>query len=635
VTSGRVVLLAGLAVAVVIGALVGWMPESNDAVARENRVVAADLSISTETHEPDELAELVLADAGEPRRIETSIAPEMPRPAANEVERGSNAYGLVLDLDGQPVPGVAIALRHDPKSSIATSSGDGSFPLEDVDVGYVVVDPRWSTLRDTEPLERNGRRVILVLVAPAIRVAGLVQDPTGVGIEGAEIELVIPAASFASFPEPLDRARPARTSSTTSDARGAFEFVIPSLPRATLSATKEDFEAASIGAPTTARDDLSITLGVPIRRGNRTIRGVVVHADSTPAASAIVRFGDNSTTTDGDGWFELTLEREPTDPLPLVAAKRGFQAAIVANFTATVMFASSPLPDQRLVLGPPPLAIEGRVVDHEGRPKKGWIVELVDPVLLEDGHIPPESAEALGRGSAVRATSGDDGSFRLEDLQDRVYRLQAHSAQELVRIESEPIPAGSRNVRLVVPADARFAKIDGIVVAHDKSGVAGVRVRAGLIVFRTTWGYTSEHSDGVTTDADGRFTLVNVPRSGSMIAVDGDFVLPVSYGLDTHVDGENVTIRVARRCHMRVEGVPPNANVDAVEVLDANGSTLSLVQFQSGGTMSSSQVPLTEGATPVFAVAETARTIRFRIEGHPGASRALVLRPGEITVVGW
>ncbi len=631
----RAVLAASVVFALVLGAFLTWMPSSIDEAAREHGVVAALLPDATETTARADLEDLVLASAGEQRRTETERASETQAPAGIDAGRSQTSYGLVLDLEGQPVPGVAIAPRHDPQSPIATSGGDGSFPLADADIELVVVDPRWSTLFDTEPLDRNGRRVVLVLVAPAIRIAGRVQDSTGVGVEGAELVLKTPAASFASFPEPLDHARHPRATNARTDSRGAFEFVIPSLPRATLLVSKPEFESASIGAPTASRDDLSITLAARIVRGQRTIRGSVVHPDSTPAANATVRFGEDSTTTDVEGRFVLALEQEPSDPLPLVAGKRGFQAAIQPDFTTTVNSSPGPLPEQRLVLGPPPLAIEGRVVDHEGRPKKGWIVQPVDPTLIRDGHIPPECVEALAIGESVRATSGEDGTFRLEGLQDRAYRLQAHSAEELVRVESDSIASGSRNVRIVVPADARFARLEGVVVAHDGSGIAGVRVRAALIVYRTKWGYTMEHSEGVTTDPDGRFALANAPRSSSKLDVDGDLVLPASYELGAHVDGEIVRITAARRCHLRVEGVPPNASIDAVEVLDASGSSLSLVLFHSGGTMTSTRVPLTEGATPVFAVAETARTIVFHGEVRPGISRALVLRPGEITVVGW
>jgi len=629
------VVFGGVVVALFFVALVWWTPNSIDEIGHEHGVFAASLPNAIEMKERADLDDLVLERAGAQRRPGIERASEAERPAPIDSQQSSSSYGLVLDVEGQPVPGVAIAHRHDPKSPIATTSGDGSFPLADPGIELVVIDPRWSTLRDTEPLERNGRRVILVLVAPSLSIGGRVQDSNGLGIEGAEVALEIPAASFAAFSEPLDRARATRTTRTTTDPQGAFEFVIPSMPRARLDVSKHGYAGTSISAPTTERYDLEILLGATTARVSRVIRGMVVHQDATPAASAIVRFGEDSTTTDVEGQFALALQQEPSDPVPLVAAKRGFQAAIEPNFTAFVNSCVGPLPEQRLVLGPPPLAIEGRVVDHEGRPKIGWIVQPVDPLLIRDGLIPPECVEALALGTAVRATSGGDGSFRLEGLQERAYRLQAHSGQELTRIESEPFAAGTRNVRLVVPADARFSKVEGRVIAHDGSGIASVRVRAALIVFRTKWGYTTEHSEGVMTDTDGRFTLANVPRSSSKLHVDSDFVLPVEHLLDAHVDGDFVIITAARRCHMRVEGVPPNANVDAVEVLDASGSILSLVQFQSGGMMTSPQVSLIEGASPVFAVAETARTIVFRGQGQPGVSRALVLRPGEITVVRW
>ena len=137
------------------------------------------------------------------------------------------------------------------------------------------------------------------------------------------------------------------------------------------------------------------------------------------------------------------------------------------------------------------------------------------------------------------------------------------------------------------------------------------------------------------TDADGRFTLVNVPRERSQIDVDGDLVLPMSHDLDAHVDGDILRITAARRCHLRVEGVPPSAGIEEVEVLDAHGTSLYIVQFQSGGMMTAPRAPIVDGVSAVFAVAETARTVVFHGDGQPGVSRALVPHPGQITVVAW
>src|SRR5204862_411539 len=121
----------------------------------------------------------------------------------------------------------------------------------------------------------------------------------------------------------------------------------------------------------------------------------------------------------------------------------------------------------RLVLGPEPLSIAGRIVDAADQPKSGWIVALVDGTNFTEGLIPPESAEAAMGGGNASAETDDHGAFVLRGLLDREYRLQAFSSHEMLKIESGPIAAGTHDARLVVPADARVPRISGRVLARD------------------------------------------------------------------------------------------------------------------------------------------------------------------------
>lgn len=572
------------------------------------------------------------SEAEAPAAAPIAAAPAPTTPAS------ARALGRVLDLGGNPVAGVAVALRSKLDEPLATTAADGSFAFDAFagrEPGLTVADPRWYTLRDTEPLQRESGTETLVVVAPAIAVGGRVQDASGAPIEDARVRLELPWSVFAPFPIPLDRGRDARETETRSRGDGTFELSIPSAARARLAAEATGHADASIPAPLDARADLVLTLASKKGTGSTRIEGVVVHADGSPGVDATVRYGSATSQADALGRFALTVEPGGAATDPLVALKRGFQAAVVPDFAAVIDAAVGAVPFQRLVLGGPPLAIEGRVVDHEGRPKKGWIVQPVDPVILVDGTIPPECAESVARGEPVRATTDAEGAFALEGLQDRAYRLQAHSAEELVRVESGPIQAGARNARLVVPADAVFAKVTGVVVSADGTPVPGVEVRAALVVFRTKWGYTMEHSREALTDAAGKFELANVPRKDSKLDAGGDRILPTSAQLDDYAEGQLLRIVAARRCHVRVEGVPASANLKYVEVQDANGSSLQLMQFQSGGWMSSSQVELVEGGSPLFAVSDAARTIVFRGQDEQEVSRALVLAPSGITVVRW
>lgn len=543
----------------------------------------------------------------------------------------------VLDIAGDPVAGVSVAPIRNPVFTVGTTAEEGTFDLPQGEDGsdLEVVDGRWYTLRDTEPLDRPDGTEVLLLVAPAIQVGGRVEDANGAPVQGAEVKLELPAAVFATFPEPLDRAHEVRSVPQHTRVDGSFEMRSPSAPHAGISAKKAGYRSTEFAAPLVDRSDLVLTLAAPAATGAWRVEGDVVHADGTPGVGATVRYGQAAASVDAEGRFEMQITAGFVDDQPLVAVKRGYQAASVPDFSAVVQVSSGTLPFQRLVLGPPPLAIEGRVVDEEGRPQAHWAIQPVDPLLLYEGMIPPESAESVAQGAPIRADTDDKGRFRLEGLLNRAYRLQAHSTEALVRIESGPIQAGARNVQLVVPPDALIAKVEGVVVSADGSPIEGVDVRVALIVFRTRSGYTMEHSPEVKTEAQGHFVLLKVPRRSSKIDATGDAILPTSLDLANHVEGELVRIVAARRCHARVEGVPADTKLTWFRVQDARGENLQIMQFQSGGWWSSDSVTFTDGASAVFAVSEAARTIVFQGEGVAEVARPIALTPGEISVVRW
>ncbi len=587
---------------------------------------------------PTERPALELAQASDPsaarERAESALeAAPAAAPAPAPLAR-ARITGRALDLDGAPIAGVTIAPRDDPKRTIATSADDGTFPLGEHDRELTVADERWYTLRDSEPIAREGFSEIVVVAAPRIRVGGRVVDPDGAPVAGATVELDVPASAFARIPQSLDRARNPRRAQLESTADGTFELDVPIAPPARLTASKAGFGDATTASPPSSRFDLVLKLAPPAPRGV-LVEGVVVHTDGSTGTGARVHFGVDGQPVDATGRFSFHAEAEADAAQALLAVKSGYQAAVLPDFGAQLAAAKEPITGLRLVLGPAPLAIEGLVVDAEGRGRKGWIVQPIDPVLLSEGHIPPQSAEGAGKGSPLAVTTDGDGRFVLEGLQDRDYRLQAHSGEELVRIESAPIAAGSRNVRLVVPADAKFERLNGVVTGMDGKGIEGVRVRAGLITFRTKWGYTSEHSDDVTTDAEGRFEIRGVPRRDSHLNFDGDAILPTHFELAEHDERTPIRVVAKRRCHLRVEGVPETSGFTLVAVRDANGQSVSLMRFQSGGTWSSNTIRIEGGLTPVFAVSEDGTSLVLSGGNQPEAVRPLRLVPGEITTIRW
>jgi len=625
---------------VALVALLVLFRSRNAEVARDFGVQAAAIP-GVDMVERATPAPLVLDDATDEAfehvriRVEEPLEPRESELAATTSAK--RAIGRVLDLHGAPVAGVAVTPVANPGPKFqALTAADGSFDTakpgaEDLEV----VDPRWFTLCDTEPLPRAFGTEMLVIVAPSFAISGRVVDADGAAVGSATVRIELPWSVVAPFPIALDRAHGMRTARTESHADGSFELRTPDAALARLVAEKDGFVATSVAAPREQRSDLVLTLAKPGETTSLFVEGVVVHADGTPSTKGFVRFGGEACGLDEQGRFKMPIDVGNLEDHTLVAIERGYQAAVVPGFQAKVRASPGAIPFQRLVLGGPPLAIEGRVVDHEGRPMAGWIVQPLDPVVLVESTIPPESAESVAHDGVLATSTGADGAFRLDGLQERAYRLQAHSSTELASVESEPIAAGSRNVRLVVPADAFFETLEGVVVAADGTPIPGVEIRAALVVMRTSWGFTTEHSDPVTTDAEGRFAMKRVPRRNVSIDAGGDAILPVSRDLAEHPAGVPVRIVAARRCHARVENVPTDSGLRWLQVRGATGESLQLMQFRSGSWARSSQVEIAEGVSPLFAVSEAARMIVLSGDDVPEVSRPLALVPGQVTVVRW
>ncbi len=583
--------------------------------------------------EPVDLAEARPAPA---RTAEAGDAPakEDAPPAA---AASTLVHGRVLDVLGSGLPDLPIAQASSPAHVWTRSDAGGRFELPSADDDLVVADTDWYTLRSGEAVEQAGTGGMLVIAARATRLAGVVLDPQGAPVAGALVRFRLPHTVFARFPEPLDRLREPRQEETESGADGTFELRAAGVERAQLFVSREGFETRSFPAPGVDRGDLVLTLAPDGEDGEIRIEGVVVHADGSPAAEADVLLADRNVRTDGTGRFALKSPRWIEESAPLCAVLPGLQAAVVPEFGAILRGAGAELPPQRLVLGAPTLGIEGFVVDADGAPKPGWTVQPIDPVLLLEGHIPPRSVEAVGLRGSLGTRTAADGSFELRGLFDRAYRLQATSGTELLRVESAPIPAGSRNARIVVPADARIPRVAGVVVGVDGRPVEGVLVRIVLVTFRTRNGYTMEHSQGMTTGADGRFELKDVPRRDASLDLWGDGIVPEKFEYADRGDLEDLRVEVVRRLHLRVEGVPPGSNVGTIEVHDARGERLQVMGFQGGGWWSSTSAAIEGGITPILAVPETARSVAFVGRGDAGVlgTRPIAFTPGEITVVRW
>lgn len=615
-----------------------WFANRAD-TAREDSIDAAGIPVSKESPSPatpgDHLADI---DERSVRVAEATAASNVDLPSSiTEPASRKNVAdlrGRVLDLSGKPVADQAVHLRASPDTILARSIGDGTFTCEAPPrTGTLVADSaQFTCLRGVQLPAADGA---FVIVAPAIAVAGFVVDEHGTGIDGASIEMRESHATFAHFPEPLDRTQPIEAVATKSDGDGRFTYERAAAGVGMkLQASHGEYEDASIDVPDFARADLRIVL-TKARALTRTLPGVVVHRDGTAAPRARVRLGDARTETDGNGAFKLALPDMVEARDPLFAIESGHQAAYVADFGKVLNKKWQPDP-VRLVLGNEPLSISGRVVDAQGTPQAGWIVRLLDGTRVAAHSGGEAFIEQLTTGDFGKPQTGPDGAFSIGGLLERAYTLLAYHSESLVRLETRPVASGTSHFDIVVPADAVIASLKGRVIAHTGTPIAEALVSIGLVTDSAEGWSTSISGQSMFTKADGTFELTDVPRRFAYLHVGGDHVMPQQFQIETLDATTPIMFTVERRCHFRVEGLPSDGEERFLAIHDSQGKELSIKTFQSGGWMSTDRQTVTTAETRVFAVSEVAAEIVLCFPRNTVvAKRALRLVPGEVTVVKW
>ncbi|MEW6071773.1 MAG: carboxypeptidase-like regulatory domain-containing protein [Planctomycetota bacterium] len=556
-------------------------------------------------------------------------------------------HGRVLDVNGEPLAGVPVASGAAPRRPLAETDAEGRFAVELPLIGgqgeLTVIAGRYAAVRDCQVrAEESGLEAILVAAA-AIDLGGLVVDAGGVAVAGAGVTIAFHYDDLHGFPLPLDRSLSPRwlwmAWDVTTDGEGRFRIErAPSVPEATIQAHHDQQGYAQLPLPATSRQDLLFTLtrrpGPPGR-----IEGVVLLPDGTPAAGATVACGSLATTSGPDGRFSFSLGREVPEELALSASAEGHGTVVRPRFGVLVReWWPDPPPPATLVLGVAPLEIAGRVEDAEGQPLANWRVYLHDETRLDETTV-ARIAEKLA-GGQIESTTDGEGAFRLTGLLDRDYVLRAYDPRTLLSVQSPPIRAGTPDARIVVPAGGTMDLLRGVVVARDRSAVAGVRVRVEMVRRefspRTQFFVTGAEA---FTDEQGTFVLRDVPRTMVGLEVSGPRIMPLRRPVDPAGATGPLVIEVARRCHFRLHPRGSPSAEARIELLDARNEALLLYRFDAGTWRAASQPDLAEAATGVHSVAEDAVTLRvLRRTGQSApweetSRRPIVLDPNRVNEI--
>ena len=603
----------------------GGVERARGATPERSSEAAADVAATDVTERSTTLA--AREPEGEPSQSTAPVAPTAKR----QVE------GRVLDVTGAPL--VDVAMFADMGKKVAQSAADGGFRFEtNVERSQLVgVRDGFVTVRAAIVSHLHPTRDALVVMAPAVDLAGRVVDPEGEGVGEALLEIEDDWQGVIGFPLPLDGTEPVRAQDQT-NLDGTFDWKrVPRLPERPLMARRSGFRTAALDVPEVSTSDIVIRLERTVFGDASklpTVFGVVTFPDGSPAEGAEVRLGQSKTTTDRDGRFELPRRAWTPDDTILIAMLRGWQPAVWGEI--------GPAPEEAMRVGPlaltlpgRSLAISGRVELSNGKPAEGWRVVLKDPTVIDHNNNPPPTTENLGDPFSSLVRTDERGRFEANELADRAYTLRFWHPETYVVFELGPIPAGAVDVVARVPEDAVVERLVGRVFARGGVPIVGAHVVLVFVVSSTRTGAITETAGRAVSDANGQFELLNVPRRHVGLSVGGEDLVWTSYTPPGgEFDGRAVEIEVERIAHVRLDFSSANPQPDTFRMLDEAGEQLMIESRSADGRTSTSEASLIGGRSAVLSVGESAATLVLLRNDEELSRRALQLVGGTVNELG-
>jgi RNA polymerase sigma-70 factor (ECF subfamily) len=564
--------------------------------------------------------------------------------------------GQVVDVRARPMAGFSLVVTAGPQRALVRSGPDGRFDLAAPLSAAVIrsADEHFATVLSAR--HEPGTSVEhVVVVAPAIALAGSVVDEAGRPLAGARVELVVPRDLQRSITRVLAFSSE-ETFAVRSAADGTFSLAgAPGVEGSTLTAALDGYAPHEDRAPLQSDPALHLVLSrASVEVG--AIAGRVVDADGAPLEGAHVAAGWATTRTDSAGQFafELEVSREAEE---LVAVYPGH---LPARLEAVTSDAGSLWPDYVVLrMEQEALSIAGQVVDESGTPRANvrvWAADptffgSVDEVLTQvESHLAgaPGWTELEERGADLSKTpnafwswaeTDADGRFRLTGLLPREYRLKTMDTVSCVHAVSDPVQAGATGVELTLPALHAVRTVAGIVQTPDGYAVPEARVRLFHRAVKRQQGETTVSWDvtgpETTTDEAGRFSIEDVPAAGMRLLVSGDGIRTLTLAAEELVEADELVLHVELaedRCYLVVETADASF-ADRFELHESGGRAVPL-EFRRGGhatTTDSSHI--VDGRSFVLAVPEGAYELVLFLDDVEVERRPVHLKPGPVNVL--
>ena len=560
--------------------------------------------------------------------------------------------GRVIDLDGAPIPNVEVSFtiygipgpdgqgmyrREEQRSVQADAAGyfelKGGAPLS-----FTVETDELTTIYAGVLNWNEVSADPLVVVAPRIELAGLVIDESGSAIPGAIVSMRSNGRLPGLRDLVLDGSSLVNLQAET-DATGAFAIEdAADLGEATIDVHAYGFASVAGAVPTGGSTTLQFVLP-RVQPGAYAILGRVVFQDGFPAADTLVAAGSISVRSDAGGMFALEFERAAnwmnrTEPLRLAAARPGLQPGILILPSIEEAERTGWPENIVLVLGGESLSIRGRVLDEQGQPLRGIKIGSEDSTIFGIEMEPGagwgfrRTLEEISRSNLTIVTD-TNGEFMFFGLLDRNYRIQMIESQTLLTAESEPIPAGSEGVELILDRSSRINLAGRIV---DRDGVPLENVNVAISMKRPS---NLEIGREDLTDAAGYFELVGVTPSPEFFRIQGEEVVSELFReIPADADLTELELVVSRLCRFQADWGEWLGEADELQLRGLDDQPSDLIDRNAGGYSILPGLVVGEGRSQIVSISDTVTHAVLlqageeveRVAVFPVAGETLVLR---------